>query len=484
MNDSIFREYDIRGKVGSELIIDNCYDLARSIAFYFKRENTRVKTVLVGMDGRLSSPAIKEKIVTALQESGLNVIFIGICPSPVLYFGLHTLSVDAGLMITASHNPGEYNGIKISLGTQCIWGKQITEIRDLYRNQKFLTSKSKGSYQEQALIPAYINWLKEHFLSLMNMNLAVAIDCGNGAGGSVLPDLIKAMQWKHIQLLCAEVDGTYPNHEADPVVEKNMQHVKEALASSNASLGIGLDGDADRMAAMTKTGFLVPGDQLLAIFAQELLKVHPNSAVVFDVKASSGLIEFLQQWGAKPCISPCGHAIIKTRMEKEHALLAGELSCHFFFKDKYFGYDDGIYAMMRLFEIVQESASLRLSGHSGSASFGGQGTSLDELLKVFPKKYSSPEIRIACEEDKKETIINHLITFFKNQADAQLLLIDGLRVTLAYGWALVRPSNTQPVMSMRFEGNSPAELQKIKEEIAVLLSNFFDNQMLKKELKL
>lgn len=466
MHDSIFREYDIRGKIGSELVISDIYDLSRSIAYYFKRENPQIKTVVLGMDGRISSPAIKEQMVSALLDSGLNVIFIGICPSPVLYFALHTMPVDAGLMITASHNPPDYNGIKISLGTECIWGTQIKEIRDLYRAKKFLTSSSNGSYTQKSVIPLYIKWLKEHFTSLIEMPLGAVIDCGNGTGGTVMPDLVDAMQWKHIQLLCAEVDGTYPNHEADPVVEKNMQHVKQALATTNASLGIGLDGDADRMAAMTKSGFLVPGDQLLAIFAQGILKTHPGSAIVFDVKASSGLIELLKRWGAKPCISPCGHAIIKTRMEKEHAPLAGELSCHFFFEDRYFGYDDGIYAMMRLFEIVQKT-----------------GKSLDELLRIFPKKYSSPEIRIACDETKKQTIIDHLKKYFASKSDAELLTIDGIRVTMPYGWANVRASNTQPVLSMRFEGNSPQELKQIKEEILNLLSDYFDKELLKRELQ-
>ena len=467
MHDSIFREYDIRGKIGSELVINDIYDLSRSIAYYFKQKNPQVKTIAVGMDGRLSSPTIKERMVSALQDSGMNVIFIGICPSPVLYFALHTMPVDAGLMITASHNPADYNGIKISLGTDCIWGAQIKEIRDLYRAQKFLISEIKGSYQEQAVIPVYIKWLHDHFSSLIAMPLAVAIDCGNGTGGTVLPELIDAMKWKNIQLLCAEVDGTYPNHEADPVVEKNMLHVKDALAKTSASLGIGLDGDSDRMAAMTKSGFLVPGDQLLALFAQEILKTHPGSAVVFDVKASSGLIELLKKWGAKPCISPCGHAIIKTHMEKEHAVLAGELSCHFFFEDRYFGYDDGIYAMMRLFEIVQDS-----------------GKSLDELVSIFPKKYSSPEIRIACPEDKKQIIIDHIIEHYKSKKDADLLLIDGIRATMPYGWANVRASNTQPVLSIRFEGNSLEELAQIKEEMLDLLKNYFEIELLKKELGL
>lgn len=467
MNDSIFREYDIRGKIGSEFIIDEVYDLTRSIVYYFKNEQPKVKTVVLGMDGRLSSPAIKQHMVAALQDSGLDVVYIGICPSPVLYFALHTMPVDAGLMITASHNPANYNGIKISLGIHCIWGTQIKKIGDLYKAKKFISSAKKGNYSEKSVIPLYIQWLKEHFPALINMPLAVAIDCGNGTGGAVIPELVAAMNWKNIQLICVEIDGTYPNHEADPVVEKNMQHVKHALQTTNASLGIGLDGDSDRMAAMTKSRFLVPGDQLLAVFAQEVLKENPGSAIVFDVKASSGLIELLKKWGAKPCISPCGHAIIKTQMAKERAPLAGELSCHFFFEDRYFGYDDGIYAMMRLFEIIQNSAQ-----------------TLDELLRMFPKKYSSPEIRIPCAEKEKQIIIEKLKKYYASKHGAELLTIDGIRVTTSAGWANVRASNTQPVLSMRFEGNSPKELQEIKQEMANLLSDYFDRTILDKELEL
>lgn len=464
MQDSIFREYDIRGKIGSELVIADMYDLARSIAYYFTQKNPHVKRVALGMDGRLSSPAIKEEVVNGLLASGLEVVFIGTCPSPVLYFALHTLAVDAGLMITASHNPADYNGLKICLGTQSIWGQGIQEIRKIYREKKFLNSDQQGAYHEHPVIPSYISWMKDHFPDLINMPLAAVVDCGNGAGATVMPALIAAMQWQHVKLLCAEVDGTYPHHEADPVVEKNMVHVKDALVATDAQLGIGLDGDADRMAAMTKSGFLVPGDQLLAIYAQELLKEYPESAIVFDVKASSGLIELLAKWHAKPIMSPCGHAIIKSRMEKEDARLGGELSCHFFFDDHYFGYDDGIYAMLRLFEIVIKT-----------------GKSLDELLRVFPKKYSSAEMRIACAQEQKQVIIDAVKSFFSAKPNAHLITIDGVRVSLPYGWFLIRASNTQPVLSMRFEGNTAADLKRIKEEIVPIVRHYYDEAVLIKE---
>jgi phosphomannomutase/phosphoglucomutase len=461
MHDSIFREYDIRGKIGTEFIIEDVYKLTQAIATYFLRMNPSTKTVAIGMDGRLTSPAIKEQVCTALHDAGLNTIFIGVCPSPVLYFALHTLPVDAGLMITASHNPQEYNGIKISLGKKSVWGKQIQEIRQIYRAGAFVSASNIGTGSEHLLIPEYITWLHDHFGSLRGMKIPFVVDCGNGAGGTVMPALIQKMQWSHAQLLYPEVDGTYPNHEADPVVAKNMADVKKILATTSAQVGMGLDGDCDRMAAMTKDGFLVPGDQLLAVFAQQVLQKHPYAAIVFDVKSSQGLIELLQKWGAKPCISPAGHAIIKATMERNHALLGGELSCHFFFHDRYFGYDDGIYALMRLLEIIISS-----------------GKSLQELIAVFPKKFSTAEIRLACAEEQKQIIINALKEYFSQCADADIVTIDGIRVTMPYGWGIVRASNTQPVLSMRFESETEQGLAHIKQDFIDLLSQYFDRKTL------
>jgi len=482
MHDSIFREYDIRGKIGTEFIIEDVYKLTQAIATYFLRENPNTKTIAIGMDGRLTSPAIKEQVCAALHDAGLNTIFIGVCPSPVLYFALHTLPVDAGLMITASHNPQEYNGIKISLGKKSVWGKQIQEIREIYRSlsaeafsegriegnersngsTRLTTSGDmRGTGSEHLLIPEYITWLHDHFGSLRGLKTSFVVDCGNGAAGTVLPALIKKMQWQNVVLLYPEVDGTYPNHDADPVVAKNMADVKKILATTSAQVGMGLDGDCDRMAAMTKDGFLVPGDQLLAVFAQQVLQKHPHAAIVFDVKSSQGLIELLQKWGAKPCISPAGHAIIKDTMERNHALLGGELSCHFFFHDRYFGYDDGIYALMRLLEIITSS-----------------GKSLQELIAVFPKKFSTAEIRLACAEEQKQMIINALKHYFSQRADADIVTIDGIRVTMPYGWGIVRASNTQPVLSMRFESETEQGLADIKQDFIDLLSQYFDRKTL------
>ncbi len=461
MDDRIFRLYDIRGKVGSELIIDDVYDLARALAFYFLEHNPRLKTVVVGMDGRHHSAPIKQEVCRALTESGLNVIFIGICPSPVLYFALATLQVDAGIMITASHNPKEYNGLKICLGTESIWGEEIIKIRNLFRHKKHIVTTVRGMLEERDVISSYVTWLSTHFAHLKNMSLSVVMDCGNATAGTVLPQLIEALEWQNVRLLYEEVDGDYPHHEADPTIEENMQDVKKILTTTTFELGIGFDGDADRMAPMTKEGQLVLGDQLLALFAYDIVKQHPGAAVVFDVKASSAVIELLEQWGARPVMSATGYMLVKEAMKNHGALLGGELSCHFSFNDRYFGYDDGIYAALRLCELLVSS-----------------GKSLKKLLSMIPARYSSPEYRIECEEEQKMLLIKRVHDFFSKRLDATLITIDGVRVTLPYGWGLIRASNTQPMLSLRFEANSLEDLNKIKREFVMAIHKQIDKNEL------
>jgi len=465
MKDTIFREYDIRGKVDTEFVVEDAYNLARAIAYYFVQQQPKTKTIAVGMDGRLHSPAFKQEICRALCDSGLNVVFVGVCPSPALYFALYTLPVDGGLMITASHNPKEYNGIKMCLGKEGVWGKQIQEIRSAYKAKKYLHADAKGIERDVFIIPAYIDYLVQHFPHLHGMQLKVIIDCGNGAAGTVLPELVQKMAWPHVQLLYAEVDGTYPHHEADPTVLENMHDLRAEVQKEHANLGIGLDGDCDRMAPITASGELVLGDKLLALFAQPILQQHPGAAIVFDIKSSSGLIELLKQWGGLPHMAATGHTNIKEQIKEYHALLGGELSCHFFFKDRYLGFDDGIYAMLRLFELIQQS-----------------GKSLDELVSIFPKKYSSKEYRIACADEEKQAIVTYVTNTFLQRADAQVITLDGVRAVLPYGWGILRASNTQPVLSMRFESDSPEGLHKIKNNFITALKPYLDENMLREQL--
>ncbi len=474
MKETIFREYDIRGLVNDELIIDEVYNLGLTIAFYLKQLNNNVRTVAVGMDGRESSPAIKEHMCKALIDSGMDVVFVGVCSSPMIYFTTHTMPVDAAVMVTASHNPKEYNGLKISLGTHSLWGPQIKELGKLYFAKKPYyaqegfegqASITPGTYREHLIKDDYIAWHVDEFAHLKGADIAAVIDCGNGAAGVVLPDIIEKMEWKNAQLLCAEVDGTFPNHEADPTHIKNMQHVLHTLQKTHAEVGIGFDGDADRMGAMTKEGELVPGDQMIAIFAQPIIKEHPGMTAVYNVVCSAGLTELLEQWGAQTIVTPVGHSIIEESMQKHNAMIGGETSCHFFFRDRHFGYDDGVYAMFRLIELLVQS-----------------GKSLTELLKVFPSKVTSPEFRLVCAEDKKHEIVRGVKDLFLQQKNVKVITIDGVKVITDYGWGIVRASNTQPVLSIRFEADTPEDLQHVKEDFITVLAHFMDETFLREQM--
>lgn len=458
MVDHIFRQYDIRGKIGPELEISEIYVLVQSIAYYFKGQVPYIKAIAVGADGRIHSPAIKEEVCRALQDAGLDVLFIGTCPTPVLYFSLFQLRVEAGLMITASHNGKEYNGIKICLLKESVWGKQIQDIKVIYKESKGMHKvELRGTYQEHPMIPAYVAWLSEHFVHLKGMLLSVVVDCGNGAAGTVLPLLCERMQWQDVQLLYSDVDGTYPHHDADPTQEENMLDVRKVLLETDTEIGIGLDGDADRMVPMTKRGELVFGDKVLALFAQEIAKNSNNFSVVYDIKCSAGLPEVLQKLGIIPCLSPTGHSIIKMNLKKNKALLAGELSCHFFFADRYFGYDDGIYAMMRLFEIISKTKK-----------------SLDELLEMFPHKIATREIRFACAEDLQGAVMQHVYGYFAAKKDAEIVSIDGIKASFGNGWGMLRPSHTQPVLCARFEADTDEHIMHIKNEFINALEGFYD----------
>ncbi|MFA5075062.1 MAG: phosphomannomutase/phosphoglucomutase [Candidatus Babeliales bacterium] len=465
MKSCIFREYDIRGIFGKEFDINEVYNLAKSIITYFKKQNPEIHEIIVARDGRSHSEPMRDQIVKAITDLGINVTDIGICPTPVLYFSLFNTHITSGLVITASHNPKEYNGIKICLDQKAVWGKQIQEIRKIYETQNFYQNQTnkQGSIKIYNIIPTYIDYLVNKFKHLKNLNLKAIIDCGNGTAGTVFPELVKKMQWQNVKILFQEVDGDFPNHEADPTVYKNMQLLdKELKNNPDFQVGIGLDGDCDRMSPMTKSGYLVPGDQLLALFSQKILKEHPNAAVVFDIKASSSLIDLLISWGAKACICPSGHAWVKEHMRKNNAKLAGELSCHFFFHDRYFGYDDGIYASLRLIEILHETQK-----------------DLSELITIFPEKFRSSEIRIPCQDETKTIIIDHIKNFFQNKKNSNLITIDGVRAQTSYGWGLVRASNTQPVICLRFESDSQDGLNKIKSDFMEILESYLDKKILK-----
>ena len=465
MTNNVFREYDIRGIVEKEIPLSEIENLTKAITTYFLEQKPNLSKIVIGMDGRTHSPQIKEIVIKTITSLGLDVLDIGLCPTPVFYFSLFNTPITSGFIITASHNPKEYTGMKICLETKSVWGKQIQEIKAIYKSKNFYVNKSlpSGSVKKYDALTDYITWLSSHFSHLKNKNINAIIDCGNGTGGTVFPRLIKEMGWKNVALLYEEIDGTFPNHEADPTNPKNMLAVKDRLKTDKTlTVGLGLDGDSDRMNPMTKQGFLIPGDQLLALFSKKIIKNHPKANIVFDIKSSTALIEALEEIGAIPRIAPSGHSIIKEHLRKYNAKLAGELSCHFFFNDRYFGYDDGIYAALRLFELLDESKQ-----------------DLESMLNDLPQKVSSPEYRIACEESDKTKIVNHVKTIFGARKETKLLTIDGVRAETSYGWGLIRASNTQPVLCFRFESETEHGLKKLKTDFTKALTPYFSEKILK-----
>ncbi|RTL07447.1 phosphomannomutase/phosphoglucomutase [Candidatus Dependentiae bacterium] len=455
MQDTVFREYDIRGIVDSEFSFSDIYQLGRAI-FAYCLDQKKIKTVLLGQDGRVSSPIIAQHIINAALDSGLDVVHVGIVPSPVVYFGMHEQKGDIGIMITASHNPGHYNGIKIMLGERCVWGKEIQLIKQYFTESKKANIGKIGVlYQDKDFLNLYIDYLVKHFPILHNSPLPVIFDCGNAVAGVVMPLLIQKFNWAQATLLYETIDGSFPVHEADPTVEKNMQHLKDAVIHNAACVGIGFDGDADRMAAVSETGALFLGDVLLAIFATALPKSFCHLGIVFNVTMSSALQELCAQHNMPVFMAPTGHAIIKESMKKNKAVLGGEGSCHFFFADRYFGYDDGIYAALRLLEIISLT-----------------GKKVSELAAVLPKRYSSCEYRIACADQYKKFVVAQVKDAFMLNNNARLLTIDGVRAEFAIGWGIVRAANTQPAVSMRFESTTKEGLLEIKNLFYAILKPY------------
>lgn len=454
---AIFKKYDLRGIVGQQFSIADSYDITRAIISFFKIKYPNLKNIAIGMDGRSSSPEIKNQVANAIVNSGLNAHFIGLCTTPALYFACNTLDVDAGIMITASHNPKEYNGFKLVLQKESIWGDDITQIYHTYLSKDFINASIPGNYFTHDLVDSYINDLVTKFAHLKDSLINFVIDCGNGAGGAVIPKLIARLNWQNVTILYSEVDGNYPNHEPNPVELKNMLAVQDFLASNTASLfGIGLDGDCDRVAAMTKQGDLIAGDLLLGVFALNLDKKYQPS-VVLDTKCSSLVIKVLTEHQIPTYVSPTGHAFIKSYLQKHNGVLGGELSGHYCFKDRYFGFDDGIYAMLRLCEILST-----------------QDRSLTSILAQFPKGYCSPEFRIACTENQKNLILSTMHQVCSSWPNSSVSTLDGVRVQTEIGWILVRAANTEPVISVRIEANSNANLQKLKLDLFEILAQHLD----------
>lgn len=468
MNESIFREYDIRGIVGEDLNESTVRTIARALGTFFIRN--QAKRIAVGFDARESSPFFRDLLVEELNTCGCDVLDIGRVPTPVLYFTLFTRDVDGGVMITGSHNPSNHNGFKICLGRNTLFGKQIQSIKKLalsgesvFRGPSITTlsyEKGKGIVSRETGFPKTetADVLKDYHRILLRQimpgekNLKVVVDAGNGMGGVTAVPLYQALGYEVIELFC-EPDSTFPNHEPDPSKPENLTQLLSAVLENKANLGIAFDGDADRITVIDEKGRIIWGDELLILFARDVLKDNPNSTVIAEVKCSQTLFDEIEKAGGKPLMVKAGHSIIKAEMKKTGAILAGEMSGHIFFADRFYGFDDAAYAGARLLELLSNSPQ-----------------TLSELLADLPQTFSTPEIRIPCPEEKKLLVVQKIIEEFSKTN--QVITIDGARIVFENGWGLVRPSNTQALLILRFEADTEENLLAIHERVESCVKNF------------
>jgi len=446
MNPEIYREYDIRGVIGKDIKEDEFVTIGRGFGTYFNQVGE--KTIVVARDCRLSSPTIQDDVVEGLISSGCNVVDIGICPTPILYFALRHLKADGGIMITASHNPPEYNGFKVCSGFETIYGKEIQKLRGIIEKADFVSGK--GTYSSHEVIKPYIERITGDIT--VNPGIKVGFDAGNGTAGPVGVEILQSLGCDLHDLYC-DMDGSFPNHEPDPTVLDNMRDLIKEVREHSLNVGIGVDGDGDRIGVVDSSGNIVYGDMLLLLFARDVLENHPGATIISEVKCSDRMYKDIEAHGGNGIMWKTGHSLIKSKMKETEALLAGEMSGHMFFADRYFGYDDAIYASCRLLEILSKT-----------------GKSLQELLADVPKSYTTPEIRVDCPDSKKFELVNRLKDEFSKHYT--IIDVDGARIVFADGWGLVRASNTQPALVLRFEAQSKERLEEIQTIVESAIAKF------------
>jgi phosphomannomutase/phosphoglucomutase len=428
----IFREYDIRGIADKDLTEDVVEKIGKAYGSIIQGN------VAIGRDVRESSERFSKALIKGIRSTGCNIIDIGISTTPLLYFSIHYYKQDGGVMITGSHNPIEFNGLKLCKGLMSIHGKEIQEIREAIEQGEFKTGK--GKLQNKKPLTHYNVYIKKQIK--LNKKLKVVIDAGNGTAGLTAQKLLKDLGCEVIPLYC-EPDGKFPNHLPDPTVVEYLQDLIKKVKEEKADVGIGYDGDADRIGIVDEKGGIIWGDRLLMLYSKELQARKPGSKIVFDVKCSNLLGEAIKQHGGIPIMWKTGHSLLKAKMHEENAEIAGEMSGHMFFKDRFLGFDDAVYASCRFLEI--------LSNTDKKAS---------QLLEDVPKTYYTPEIRMDCPEDKKFRIPEELKKELRNEFN--IYDIDGARIQFQDGWGLIRASNTQPVLVLRFEAQTPERLEEIR----------------------
>ncbi len=435
VNPNIFREYDIRGIAETDLTDDVVELIGKAYGTYMAEKGLTKFTV--GRDVRLSSERIKNALVKGMVSTGAEVIDIGEGPTPMLYYSIVHLSADGGIQVTGSHNPIEFNGLKMCIGLGSVFGQEIQKLREIIEAGNFKTGQ--GSVKEQNIMEDYKAMLESKLR--LDKKLKIVIDAGNGTAGVIAPELFRKLGCDVVCMYC-EPDGHFPNHLPDPTVPKYVVDLRKRVLDEKADIGIGYDGDADRVGLIDNEGNIIFADKFLALLSKDVLERHPGEIIIFDVKCSQGLPEFIEKYGGKPMMYKTGHALIKSKMKETKAPLAGEMSGHIFFADDYFGFDDAIYVSGRLLQILSRSDK-----------------TMAEIAAEVPAFVGTPEIRIECADDEKFKVVADLVDYFKQNYET--IDIDGGRVLFGDGWGLVRASNTQPVLVLRFEAKSNQRLREI-----------------------
>ncbi len=449
INDDIFRKYDIRGIADEDLTDEFAYHLGRGFGTYLRRRN--LTDIAVGRDVRKSSPRLFENISKGIIDTGCDVTNIGIGPSPVLYFTVFHYNLDGGLMITGSHNPIEYNGFKMMRGKDTVYDEQIQEIKEIIKKEDY--EEGKGKIYEKEVVKDYIEYTSS--LISPEKSLKIVLDPGNGTAGPIATELFKILG-ADFECINCEPDGNFPNHLPDPTVVKYTKQLTDKVIERKANMGIGYDGDTDRIGLIDENGKLVYGDQLLGALAKPIITRNPGTEVIFDVKCSQGLVEWIEELGGKPLMWKTGHSLLKVKMKETGSLIAGEMSGHIFIADNYYGFDDALFASARFYEIASKSDK-----------------AVSEIINEIPYYESTPEIRTEVGEKAKWKIVEAVKKEFRKKY--KIIEIDGARILFGDGWGLVRASNTQPIVVTRFEAKTKERLEEIKK----IVTDFIEQQAAK-----
>ncbi len=443
MESGIFREYDIRGVAGVDILDEDVKNIGKAFGTLINQQGGQ--KVSVGRDCRLTSDRYADLFIQGVLSTGCDVVDIGMCPTPVLYFSIQHLDLGGGAMVTASHNPPEYNGFKLMNGQDSIHSQGLQEIRKVIERSAYITGS--GHLTREDILTPYKKYITDHIT--IPTTIRLGIDAGNGTGGITALPVLKGLGCEVHGLFC-DPDGRFPNHEADPTQKKNLTDLINLVQEKNLDLGVGYDGDADRIGVVDKNGNVIYGDQLMVIYAREILSRKPGATFISEVKCSMVMYDDIRRHGGNAIMWRTGHSLIKKKMKEENAELAGEMSGHMFFKDRYFGFDDALYATCRLLEILADT-----------------GKGVDELIQDLPKTFTTPEIRVGCPDEIKFDVVAQITAHY--QAKQEVIDIDGMRALYPDGWGLVRASNTQPALVLRFEALTSQRLDEIRQDIEATL---------------